>query len=99
MFFTVALGMAKPMPGAAPPWPGSCAASVGTPTTWLSRFTSAPPLLPGLIAALVWMAAVISAWPPGSEAPMVRPVAETMPWVTLSVRPSGLPMASTISPI
>ena len=29
----------------------------------------------------------------------VRPTAETMPFVTLPVKPSGLPMASTMSPI
>ena len=62
--------------------------------------TSAPPLLPGLIGALVWIA-------PGSAAAVVlaavgsttaRPVAEMMPSVTLPDRPSGLPTASTTSP-
>ena len=52
------------------------------------------------MAALVWIAAVIRAVPPPcSPDPTVRPVAEMIPWVTLSVRPSGLPMASTIWPI
>jgi hypothetical protein len=51
---TVLDGIAKPMPGAAPPPScGLVAASVGMPTTWLWRSTSAPPLLPGLIGALV----------------------------------------------
>ena len=53
--------------------------------------------MPGLIAALVWIALISTAelpWP--SET--VRPVADTMPSVTVPVRPSGLPMASTISP-
>ena len=74
---------------------------VGTPITLADRSTSAPPLLPGLIAALVWMA-----WgrvAPGEPSPAgsvtARPTAETMPSVTLPVSPSGLPMASTMSPI
>jgi hypothetical protein len=53
MSLTRLLGIAKPMPGALPPNCGSVAASVGIPITrpWMS--TSAPPELPGLIAALV----------------------------------------------
>ena len=69
--------------------------------TWPSRFTSAPPLLPGLIAAEVCTMLVMR----GARAVAVRrrsltvrPVAETMPWVTLDESPSGEPMASTIWP-
>src|SRR5262249_39480894 len=94
-------GMANPIPGAAPPpscW--SVAASVGMPTTWLARFTRAPPLLPGLMAAEVWITSGKVA--PGDPLPCgsdtVRPTAGTIPSVTLLARPSGLPMASTMSP-
>ena len=67
MSVAVLLGIAKPMPGAAPPpASGSVAASVGMPMTSPDRLTSAPPLLPGLIAAEVWMAPVIVA--PGEPA-------------------------------
>ena len=52
-------------PGAAPPSSGSEAASVGMPITAPVRSTSAPPLLPGLIGALVWITAG-SATPPPS---------------------------------
>ena len=61
MLVTVLDGIAKPMPAAAPPSCGLVAASVGMPITCPSRFTSAPPLLPGLIAALVWMALISTA--------------------------------------
>jgi hypothetical protein len=69
-------GIANPMPGAcAPPSSASVAASVGIPITAPSRSTSAPPELPGLIAALVWMT-------DGSTTPLpsrtVRPTAETI---------------------
>src|SRR5215472_481134 len=97
MLVTVSLGIAKPIPAAAPPSCGLVAASVGMPITCPARFTRAPPLLPGLMAALVWIALMITAelpWPSDT----VRPVAETMPSVTVPVRPSGLPMASTTSP-
>lgn len=53
--------------------------------------------MPGLIAALVWMALIRIAELP-SPLETARPVAETMPSVTVSVRPSGLPIASTIWP-
>ena len=89
-------GIAKPMPEAGvPPYSGFDAPSVGIPMTrpWMS--TSAPPELPGLIAALVWMRL-------GSEMPLpswpVRPSALTMPSVTELDRPSGLPTASVIAP-
>ena len=88
MSVTTLLGIANPMPGAAePPVCGEIAASVGKPITLADRSTSAPTLLPGLIAALVWMA-----WgrvAPGEPSPAgsvtARPTAETMPSVTLPV--------------
>src|ERR1039458_4506457 len=92
---TVLEGIPKPMPGAGAPVSEVAAASVGTPMTCPDRLTSAPPLLPGLIGALIWIA-------PGRVAPgdsrvagsaAARPVAETMPSVTLLVSPSGLPTA------
>ena len=54
---------------------------------------SAPPELPGLIAASVWMkfSKVLMPSP-------VRPSAETMPLVTVWLKPNGLPIASTTSP-
>jgi hypothetical protein len=97
MLLMVPLGMAKPIPAAAPPSCGPVAASVGMPIARPDRSTSAAPLLTGLMGALVWMALIRTAelpWPSDT----VRPVAETMPPVTVPVRPSGLPMASTISP-
>ena len=70
------------------------------PTTWSASVTSAPPLLPGLIGALVCTAPAIVA--PGKDPSRweetVRPSAETMPLVTLPDRPRGLPIASTIWP-
>src|SRR3954447_11117694 len=100
MRFTWVELIAKPMPGAAPPLWGSTAASVGMPTTCPWRSTRAPPLLPGLMAADVWMASGNVA--PGESAETgsvtVRPVAEMIPFVTVAASPRGLPMASTISP-
>src|SRR5713226_6418487 len=58
MLVAVSLGMANPMPGAAPA-SGSRAAALGMPITWPDRLTSAPPLLPPLMAAVVWIASVI----------------------------------------
>ena len=52
------------------------------------------------MAALVWTTSGrVAPGPPASDGSVtVRPTAETMPFVTLPVRPSGLPMASTMSP-
>ncbi|MNT39669.1 hypothetical protein D3C72_1759370 [compost metagenome] len=63
------------------------------PTSSPFRFTSAPPELPGLMAASVWMK--FSNWLMPS---WLRPSAETMPLVTVWPTPKGLPMASTWSP-
>jgi diacylglycerol O-acyltransferase / wax synthase len=84
MLATVSLGIAKPIPAAAPPSCGLVAASVGMPITCPARFTRAPPLLPGLMAALVWIALVSTAELP-CPSETVRPVAETMPSVTVPV--------------
>ena len=93
-------GMAKPMPWAWPPPCGLPAASVGMPITWPEALTRAPPLLPGLIGALVWIApgSVAAGEPSVAGSVTARSVAEMIPWVTLPDRPSGLPMASTTSP-
>src|SRR6266545_4346183 len=96
-------GIAKPTPML----PSLCpdvAIAVLMPITWALRSTSAPPELPGLIAASVWMAPAMSVvcgsawlrWSPPSE--MVRSSALTIPEVTEPSRPSGLPIASTVSP-
>src|SRR3954469_2179004 len=59
------------------------------------RSTSAPPELPGLISALAWMA-----WDRVTPLPSdtLRLTDDTMPWVTLDRSPSGLPIASEMSP-
>ena len=59
--------------------------------------TSAPPELPGLIAASVWSSPRRSG---PSSACTVRSRPETMPWVTVGPPPrsSGKPIASTPSP-
>ena len=48
-------GIANPIPCACAPLCGLAAARVGMPITSPAEFTSAPPLLPGLMAASVWM--------------------------------------------
>ncbi len=57
--------------------------------------TSAPPELPGLIGALVWIT-FGSVTPPPSDS--VRLSALMIPSVTLEARPRGLPIAITMSP-
>src|SRR5580765_1864562 len=107
-------GMAKPIP-MLPAWPlpwDSEAMAELMPTSWPEALTRAPPLLPGLIAALVWIALVTTGsvvccdCPNGSVGscwlcpPVVtgRLRALTIPVVTVPARPSGLPMAMTGSP-
>src|SRR5262245_18660918 len=111
MSLAESMGMANPTP-MLPPWPlvfwASEAMAVLMPTTSPWVLTRAPPELPGLIAASVWMASMTTACeapelPPNglwSSAPSVteRPRALTMPDETEPSRPSGLPMASTVSP-
>ena len=61
-------------------------------------FTSAPPELPGLIAASVWMASmtVASSWV--EPVATARPVALMIPSVTVLESPSGAPIATATSP-
>jgi len=90
------LGMAKPIPAEIwRPWESE-PERVGMPMTCPLRSTSAPPELPGLIRALVWTRSVSVT--PLFPSDWVRPVALTMPSVTVSERPKGLPIASTTSP-
>src|SRR3954465_14720869 len=90
------LAIANPIPGAGvPPNSGSSAERVGMPITRPFRSASAPPELPGLISALVWIADV-SVTPFPSDT--VRLTEETMPCETLECRPSGLPIARARDP-
>ena len=66
-----------------------------TPITWPCRFRSTPPEFPWLIAASVWIAFEIGKL---SGALICRLSALTIPDVTLSARPNGLPIATTPSP-
>ena len=70
------------------------------PTSSPLRLTSAPPELPGLMAASVWMALSTAAPSPGAPLPADtgRFLALTMPVVTVPLRPSGEPMATTVWP-
>src|SRR5262245_44921416 len=84
------IGVAKPRPSALP------AIAVLIPMTAPEASISGPPLLPGLIAASVWMrsCSVIGRPVCSSATVMSRSRAEMMPFVTVSVNvPSGLPMA------
>ena len=82
-------GIEKPMPLA------SWAMAVLIPITAPAAFRSGPPLLPGLIAASVW----IRLWSVPPSVWIWRPTADTMPLVTLFEKvPSGLPIATTSSP-
>ncbi|MYL02409.1 MAG: hypothetical protein F4013_12160 [Gammaproteobacteria bacterium] len=71
----------------------------GMPTSSPRMFTSAPPELPGLIDASVWMKSSMGL---GAASLRTRgmdlPRALTMPEVTVWVSPKGLPMATTKSP-
>ena len=92
---TMLIGIEKPMPSLPPE---ALAMAVLRPTTSPRRFTSGPPLLPGLMAASVWMKFChLRSSSPRSR--LCRPLALTMPRVTLWLRPKGLPTASTKSPI
>src|SRR5256885_8572526 len=65
------------------------------PTTRPCWSSSGPPELPGLMAASVWIVwsieKLLGAW-------ISRPSADTMPVVTVSSKPNGLPIATTGSP-
>jgi len=82
--------MAKPMP-CEPPVREYIALLI--PTRLPEASTNAPPELPGLIAASVWMKFSNVLIPK-----CVRPSALTMPAVTVWPTPKGLPIASTQSP-
>ena len=62
------------------------------PTTSPRMLNSGPPELPGLIATSVWMNG--TKFSCGSE----RPLALTMPAVTVFSKPNGEPIATTHSP-
>jgi hypothetical protein len=70
------------------------------PMTSPRTLTSGPPEFPGLIAASVWMKSWMLPWPARGSPARARPLALTMPEVTVKVSasPRGLPMASTNSP-
>ena len=69
------------------------------PTSSPLAFTNAPPLLPWLMAASVWMKDwMFAACPLEAEEPMARAFALTIPAVTVEFRLNGLPTANTHSP-
>src|SRR5690349_10701209 len=83
-------------PDGGPAGLGTVAPAVGTPTRCPLQSTSAPPLLPGLMAASVCTADTSNAWrlfSPGTCT--VRSSALTMPDVTVLDKPSGAPSATT----
>ena len=80
-------GTAKPMPTLPPEGPMIAELM---PTSSPRRLTSAPPELPGLIEASVWM----KSSKPSGERPLL-PSALTMPEVTVCPMPNGLPIAIT----
>ena len=89
------IGIAKPIPWALP------ATAVSTPTTAPVASSSGPPLLPGLIAASVWMRSVSCVGRPvtSSRTVISRPSPLMIPLVTVSVNvPSGLPIAIAVWP-
>ena len=97
MGLAVEMGMAKPMPSI---WVEASLEEL-MPTTWPYLLISAPPELPGLMAASTWMASISMVSLVSSlvtEISRFRP--ETMPWVTEPARfmPVGLPMATMRSP-
>src|SRR5437588_286270 len=88
---TSLIGIAKPTPTL--PFTGLVIDSVmPISRPWVSR--SAPPELPGLIAASVWIRS--PPVPPALELLRCRP--ETMPSVSVPERPKGAPIAYTWSP-
>ena len=67
------------------------------PTSSPLVFTKAPPLFPGLTAASVWIKdSILLLSPEPKEIP--RPLALTIPAVTVDVKLNGLPTAKTHSP-
>ena len=89
---TMFMGIANPMP--APP-------RALMPTTSPRRFTSGPPLFPGLINASIWIQVLnwpVFCSPSMFMTPSDRSRHEMMPKVTVRVSAKGDPMASTKSP-
>ena len=74
------------------------ATAVLTPTTSPSPFTSAPPELPGLSAASVWITLSMMRTSLPARAGSERPSADTTPAVTEPANPWGLPIATTSWP-
>ena len=68
------------------------------PTTRPVESASAPPELPGLRAASVWMTFSTSRLARPSREAIDRPSADTTPAVTVPANPSGLPIAMTSWP-
>ena len=68
------------------------------PTSSPEVFTNAPPLLPGLTAASVWINDSIPSRLLGESIPRLRDFALTMPAVTVELSWNGLPTARTHSP-
>ena len=83
--------------GTASPRP-TPATAVLMPTTRPRESASAPPELPGLSAASVWMTFSTSRLARPSRVASERPSALTTPAVTVPAKPSGLPMATTSWP-
>ena len=86
-----------PLMGTARPRPIP-ATAVFTPTTRPSPSASAPPELPGLRAASVWITFSTRRVAEPVRVGRERPSAETTPAVTVPARPIGLPMATTSWP-
>ena len=74
------------------------ATAVLMPTTRPRESASAPPELPGLSAASVWITFSTRRLARPSRAASDRPSALTTPAVTVPANPSGLPMATTSCP-
>jgi hypothetical protein len=89
-FLMLLIGMAKPRP-MLPPVEEAIQVFMPMTSPWM--FTRAPPELPLLIEASVWMKSLI--FPSG---PPERLTALTMPAVTEDTRPRGLPIAMAQSP-
>ena len=87
-------GMAKPRPMLPAIEPRGLKLAVLMPISSPLRLTSAPPELPGLMLASVWM----KFWKP-APGRLLRPTAEMIPLVTVWPTPNGLPIATTKSPI
>ena len=83
--------------GTASPSP-TPATAVLTPITLPRPSASAPPELPGLSAASVWITLSITRTPRPAAAGSARPSAETTPAVTEPSNPCGLPIATTSWP-